>query len=177
MATGAYAALVEKVDAFAKSAHNGQAEFLRCGYGCDGCCRVRRSATRVEIAHIQAHLSGYPADRRAALARRRARLDATGEARCVFLDDDGGCAVYAARPLICRTHGPAVRLPDGELAWCALNFSDQEPQDVEALLDPSTVLDVNLLNHTLAVVNAQHIARTRETPRAPLAAALDPPCR
>ena len=53
MADGAYLAFVAKVDAFAQLAHAGQARFLRCEHGCDGCCRVRRSAYTVETDHIR----------------------------------------------------------------------------------------------------------------------------
>jgi Fe-S-cluster containining protein len=174
MADGAYLAFVAKVDAFAQVVHAGQASFLRCKRGCDGCCRVRRTASAVETDHIRSHLSELSVTRREALRRRRDKLDASGESKCVFLDDDGGCAVYAARPLICRTHGPAVRLPDGELAWCELNFTDLGTADVSARVDGSTILDVNLLNHTLAVINAQYIAGTDRPARMPLAKALDP---
>ena len=84
--------------------------------------------------------------------------------------------MYPARPMICRTHGPAVRLPDGALAWCELNFTDLERAEVAAHIDSSTILDVNLLNHTLTVINAQYIAGTDRPARMPLAAALEPAC-
>ena len=176
MADSAYLTFVSKVDAFAERVHAGQSAFLKCGYGCDGCCRVRRTASTVEVDHIRTHLETLPEARRQELAQRRQRLDESGASRCVFLDDDGGCAVYAARPLICRTHGPAVLLPDNELAWCELNFTDVEPADVVEHIDPSTILDVSLLNRTLALINAQHIAGTDRASRSPLASALDTEC-
>ena len=176
MADGAYLTFVAKVDAFVHQAHAGQSSFLQCGYGCDGCCRVRRSAYTVEIDTIRQYVSALPQERQDALQIRRETLDASGESRCVFLEDDGGCAVYPARPLICRTHGPAVLLPDSQLAWCELNFVGLEPSNVLAQIDAGTILDVNLLNQTLAIINAQYIDGDDRPARTPLAEALDPVC-
>lgn len=168
-----YEALRDKVDAFAAHAEAAQAEWLRCRAGCDGCCRLRRTAWAVEIDAIRRHLATLRAEQRAALAaRREAPAVAAGE-RCVFLDDDGRCAVYAARPLICRTHGPALRLPDGALAWCGLNFEGVPDEAVAELLPADAVLDVELVNRMLALINARYLDGRDEPARAPLDAALD----
>jgi len=109
----AYAALLEKVDAFSEGVEAAQAPWIRCERGCDGCCRTRRTAWAVEVAALRAHLDGHP--RRDALRDRLSARDVRAGAVCVFLDPDGGCAVYDARPLLCRTHGPALRA-EGALA-------------------------------------------------------------
>lgn len=168
-----YRALRDKVDAFAARAHEAQAPWLRCRAGCDGCCRTRRSAWAVEIDALRAHLATLPAPRRAALAARRQDAAVVAGERCVFLDADGRCAVYEARPLICRTHGPAVRLPDGETVWCALNFEGLAPEDVLDRLPPGAVLDLELLNRLLVLVNDRYLQARAEPTRAWLGAALD----
>ena len=40
---------------------------------------------------------------------------------------DGQCAIYEARPLICRTHGLAIGV-DGGLDHCPLNFEKEPPE-------------------------------------------------
>lgn len=37
---------------------------------------------------------------------------------CLFLDEDGGCSIYAVRPIICRTHGVCYFSKDVEHAVC-----------------------------------------------------------
>lgn len=170
-----YEALRGKVDAFIARAEAAQAPWLRCRAGCDGCCRSRRTAWAVEIDALRRHLATLPRARRAALAARRAEPSVAAGERCVFLDDDGRCAVYAARPLICRTHGPALRLPDGALAWCGLNFEGLSDEAVRAALPPGAVLDVELVNRMLVLVNARYLEGRDEPERATLDAALDAP--
>lgn len=168
-----YRALRDKVDAFAARAHAAQAPWLNCRAGCDGCCRTRRTAWAVEIDVLRAHIATLPAERRAALAARREAPAVVAGARCVFLDDDGRCAVYEARPLICRTHGPAVRLPDGDTVWCGLNFEGLEPAAVLDRLPAGAVLDLDLLNRMLVLVNERYLQARDEPARAGLDAALD----
>lgn len=169
-----YRALCDKVDAFSARAHAAQAPWLRCRAGCDGCCRTRRTAWAVEIDALRAHLATLPETQRAALAARREDPAVVAGERCVFLDPDGRCAVYAARPLICRTHGPAVRLSGGETVWCGLNFEGLEPAEVLDRLPEGAVLDLELLNRLLALVNERYRAQRDEPARAWLGAALDP---
>lgn len=175
-----YQALLSKVDAFAARAEAGQAPWLSCAAGCDGCCRTRRSAWAVEVDHLRRFVQRLPPARRAELAARRRDPAVVAGDRCVMLDPDGRCAVYPARPLICRTHGPAVRLPDGALSWCGLNFEGLDPEAVAAAVPGDAVLDLELLNRLLALINQRFVdgcaARGEAPPaRADLDAALAPP--
>lgn len=83
---------------------------IACTAGCDACCHQHVAVHAIEAVAIAASLAGDDgATLRARLAatdgvggtmdaptRRRARL------RCAFLDADGGCAIYAVRPIRCR---------------------------------------------------------------------------
>jgi hypothetical protein len=66
--------------------------------------------------------------------------------RCAFLDDDGACTVYDARPFLCRTHGLPLRTDDAadrprgglrvlrdDVSVCALNFTERAPAAREVL--------------------------------------------
>lgn len=175
-----YRALIAKVDAFDARVEAGQGRWLRCGAGCDGCCRLRRSAWAVEIDHIQRYVAGLPPARRAELAARRDAAAVREGERCVMLDADGRCAIYPARPVICRTHGPAVRLPAGDLSWCGLNFEGLDPAAVAAAVPADAVLDLDLLDRMLAMINTRFVAgradRGEPVPaRADLDATLDAP--
>jgi len=72
-----------------------------CREGCAWCCRLKVLVHPAEARRIVAHLNAtWSARERAAL---RARLpDARGP--CPFLRDDARCAIYALRPIRCRTH-------------------------------------------------------------------------
>lgn len=169
-----YQALLAKVDAFSARAEAAQADGLNCRPGCDGCCRLKRSAWAVELDHIRSWVDRQPPGRRAELAARRSEPAVQAGTRCVFLDADGRCAIYPVRPVICRTHGPVARMPDGALGWCALNFTDLEPEAVGAAVPASAILDIDLLNRMLALVNARFVAHAGGPERAPLAEALSP---
>ena len=168
----AYGALLAKVDAFAARVHEAQSAWLKCARGCDACCRTRRTAWAVEVAALRAHLATLPPERREALTARRDDAEVRAGARCVYLDDDGSCAVYAARPVLCRTHGPAVRLDDA-LGWCALNFEGLDAATVAERVPIEAVLDTGRLNAMLALVNARHLAAHPGPERLALEAALD----
>lgn len=166
-----YQALLAKVDAFAARAHAGQARWLQCRPGCGSCCHLRRTAWPVEIDHLRNHIRTLPLERQRSLRARKESPAVLAGERCVFLDEDETCAVYPARPLICRTHGPAVQA-EGELHWCGLNFAQVEPRQVPKVVPPDSVLEVDRLNQLLALVNARFL--DGEAPeRAPLETALE----
>jgi len=155
-----------RVDAFVAQAERAQAPHLKCRAACAMCCKVDRAAFAVEVDAIRRWLAERPAVRSAALARPR-QPD-----RCVFLNDDDLCDVYPVRPMICRTHGPAVRLDD-EVVWCGLNFEGLSAAQVADTVPPSSVLSIELVNRMLVVVNTQFVEAAGGAPRAPLRDALN----
>ncbi|HMV68287.1 MAG TPA: YkgJ family cysteine cluster protein, partial [Myxococcota bacterium] len=75
---------------------------LACRRGCHGCCRDGLTVFEVEADRIRAL---HPD-----LLRDGAPAPAPG---CAFLDADGACRVYDARPYVCRTQGLPLRWADG----------------------------------------------------------------
>lgn len=141
---------------------------MKCRPGCSACCGEQLTVCDVEAALLREGTAALDAD---ALARLRARLDALGAGSrtalasgspCVFLEEDGRCAVYASRPLVCRTQGLPLRYPEGlippdailsrargtndPLTWCPLNFTERGP-------GPEDVLDAERVDTMLALSN------------------------
>jgi len=154
-----YLALVAKVDAFAQAVAARRAEDVRCRAGCSACCEVELSVCGVEAARIAHALVCLDGPTRARIGARAGR-----RGRCVMLEDDGRCAVYEARPLVCRTQGLPLAYPEGtlpvatvrarggadrEITFCPLNFEARGP-------DAADVLDAERVDRTLALVNLRH---------------------
>lgn len=156
-----YAAVVAKVDAFFARVAGRYASAMECAAGCDDCCHVQLSLVGVEADAVRAHLASMPPEAR---ARLRARADAPREGRCIALEDDGRCAIYEARPLVCRSHGVPVRVREGRrlpmVDACPRNFREAGP----AAVDPDCVLDQETLSTMLHAVDVEH---GRATGRAP----------
>jgi uncharacterized protein len=143
------AALAKIDDAVAQvSARAGDA--LTCKRGCDSCCVDGLSVLPVEAALIEAH-GGRPSPRQR-------------EGMCAFLDDDGACTVYEARPVLCRTHGLALKSTDNgdtsrglrvlndDVSACSLNYTTRAPAAAE-------VLDATKLMMLLVTVDRRYRAR------------------
>jgi Fe-S-cluster containining protein len=148
------AALWQKVDAFFARARGAHGAAITCHAGCDACCHRRFSVTGVEADALRRHLGALSEAAREAL---RARAVAGDPSRCAALGDDGRCGVYEARPLICRTHGLALRFRDDRrhlpmLDACPKNYADTDL----ASLDPATVLDQTTLSTIVAALDALH---------------------
>jgi len=158
-----YALLTAKVDSFAAGVQSRCGSAMSCRTGCAGCCLVELSVSNVEAAAMMDYLrSLHPEEqRRVSMQVLRPRFGT--QPRCVLLDDDDACRVYSARPLVCRTQGlplrypqdlvPAeavrVRLTNGVVTVCPLNFTTQTP--------PATdVLDAERVDQILAVLNHRH---------------------
>jgi Fe-S-cluster containining protein len=153
-----YAALVAKVDAFAHQVVEGQSQWLACNAGCSGCCRVRRSAFAVENAAIREYLDLQPHGLRSSISARLSTPAVRDGEQCIFLNGAGECDVYPVRPIICRTHGPAVRMPDAQLAWCELNFEDMTNDEILASVPRESILDIELINRMLVLINQRYLA-------------------
>jgi hypothetical protein len=68
---------------------------------------------------------------------------------CVFLDSRDLCRIYGRRPVICRTHGLALRRAPGAAPhYCGSNFTDGAPRE-EEILDETRITE-NLMRLNLA---------------------------
>lgn len=133
-------ALREKVDHHAQRVTLEQAAHFACRRGCDGCCQTERTVSDVEFHAVRDAVDALPEDVRATLT--------TDVEHCPLLVE-GACAIYADRPLICRSHGLPLVM-EGQLDVCPLNFTDAP---LEALpLDQ--VLNVDSVTAVLVAVNA-----------------------
>lgn len=170
-----YLALRDKVDAFADGVQQRRAADMQCRRGCAGCCHVGLSVCAVEAAAIRAQLDALDEPTRAELrARARTEPSASPAPRCVMLGADDACAIYAARPLVCRSQGlplryPAELIPEqsvraragtGSVTWCPLNFTEAAHRPPAA----ADVLDAERVDQALALINRRHAERTGAEP-------------
>jgi uncharacterized protein len=128
--------LVAKIDAFFARVEARHGADMQCGSGCSDCCHVRLTITGVEAQAIRDEVASWPVERRRALAPSHSGGPAD---RCAALDDAGRCKVYAARPLVCRSHGVPVRLGGlPVLPQCGHNFTRTQPA-ADCVLDQQTL--------------------------------------
>jgi hypothetical protein len=123
---------------------------LYCGRGCRNCCNLAVQCTFTEAlavaealsdAHI-ARLRGHVARLRQHLAeasdlKSYLRLHRQKIGDCPFLEADGTCGVYPARPFACRS-----LLSTRPADWCAVDFAEIHPLEKQAYLsslDPAVV--------------------------------------
>jgi Fe-S-cluster containining protein len=145
----------------------------QCAPGCAACCQAL-TLLAIEAESVRRAFLALPP---AAQEVIRSRASQPGD-HCPFLLDDL-CAIYPARPLICRTHGLAIGYVDEEreaieVSACPRNFPDDFPLTMEdlLLLDPT--------NERLAAINREFCetlgrdAATRVTMRETLAQGGDP---
>ncbi len=133
-----YAELTAKVDAFFTRVEARHGEDMQCRTGCSDCCHVRLTITSVEARALRDEIATWPRPQRDALAAhaRAARPD-----QCSALAADGRCLVYAARPIVCRSHGAPIRMRKGSLPViesCFRNFTQSEPA-ADCVLDQETL--------------------------------------
>jgi Fe-S-cluster containining protein len=140
-----YRALTARVDDLCNRIVAEYGDSLACAEGCDCCCR-HISIFPVEAAAMAMALLDLSAEEGARI-RGLARLASSDV--CPLLEN-GRCLLYTARPIICRTHGFPMLSGgrSGKIDYCPKNFtgSSSFPADY--------VLDLDLLNTTLAAINA-----------------------
>lgn len=140
-----YRNLAAKVDVLCRRIAAEYRDCLACREGCDDCC-LHISIFPVEAVALAAALRDLPAEEGARI-RGLARL-ASSDA-CPLLEN-GRCLLYAARPIICRTHGFPLLSAErkGVIDFCPKNFNGVNS------FPAAHVLNLDLLNTTLAAINA-----------------------
>jgi Fe-S-cluster containining protein len=151
--------LVQIVDAaLAEAAHKAGA-WLACRPGCFECCLGPFPISPRDAVRVRQGLAGLETRDAARAARLRGRAAAYqgGEDEpCPALDPAAGtCELYEARPLTCRTFGPAIRFGDGDIGVCELCFSGASEEQIAACV---VELDGALLEEETTTV-AQAIAQ------------------
>lgn len=156
--------LWRKIEAFTARVNERYPQELACRAGCDDCCKRDLTVTAIEAERIARLVAGLPAEERAALGER-----AADGPSCVALESDGRCAVYAARPVVCRSHGLPLRYveppPAGRRALplldvCGKNFIGFELERI----DPACVLDQQTLSLLLGGIDALRANELGEPP-------------
>jgi Fe-S-cluster containining protein len=183
MIDDAYTQLVAKVEGFCAPVAARRSADMACRAGCSACCEAWLTVSAVEAANVRRGLASLdgPARERARQRGReqsaRERAGAT-EPRCALLEADGTCAIYAHRPLVCRTQGHALRYPAGlipaaalrattqrvagDVTHCSLNYTASPPAGED-------VVDAERVDLILAVVNARLCASTGIDPESRIA--------
>ena len=164
----AYEGFAERVTPFSEAASH-RAD-VQCARGCSSCCVAGLSVCGVEASRVRRALTELGSS-----VRRKVRAQAADATReqCVFLVDDA-CAVYDARPMVCRTQGlplaydegtiPAERLSaraaDGrDLTWCPLNYTAGPPAATE-------IVDAMVIDRGVATLNRAFASVAEEDPMA-----------
>jgi hypothetical protein len=148
-----YVGLQNRIDAFWAQVDRVCPGELVCQEGCDACCR-HLSLFWVEGAALGAALAQLPAAQVARIRQQARQADPAGA--CPLLHQ-GSCLLYQARPVICRSHGLPVLLAgtQGErrIDHCPENFRGVDR------LPSGAVLDLEVLNATLATINRLFVAQ------------------
>ena len=159
MTSDRYHLLTAKVDGFVARVAARHGDQMQCGSGCADCCHTRLTVTAVEAAAIEDHVAAMAPAARAELVELAARpvADAGDPARirCAALGDDDRCRIYAARPIVCRSHGAPIKL-GASVTACHRNFTARGP----AAADPDCVLDQTTLSALVLAVNGGGSERT-----------------
>lgn len=178
MTTPEYENLLARVDVTCAEIAGRRAADLECRKGCTQCCHVQLSLSPVEADSVRFGLAALDGETRERVRARAAALpeDPADDTPCVMLEDDGACAIYAARPLVCRTQGhgllyPKKTLPEksvfatsssGEITWCPLNYTVGKPNSED-------ILQAGVIDAVLAQVNLRAVGAERAQERVDMA--------
>lgn len=154
-----YKNLLEKIDAFVAGVMQKHHSSFKCAPTCSKCCVSGIKVWRVEADHIRKRFS---------LLESRVTNDESRKNACCFLNEKNLCAIYEARPMVCRLWGAPLMIPKGRegewgirdnatrtrdtgtLICCDLNFRDNLRFED---LPQADALSVDIAVTTLAAIN------------------------
>lgn len=150
-----YLQLLSKVDAMFAMAVEVYPKQFACKVGCYGCCSRGLSVSNIEASFIREWIQAHSE----ALKQFRNDQEFLDEPNsCPLLDKMGGCVIYEARPLICRSHGMPITWSEiNELSGfleelkdvCPLNFTDMNIADI----NHANILGLDKVNTLLSLIN------------------------
>lgn len=112
-------AVVDELAAPLAAVHEGA---LACRAGCAGCCADDLTVFEIEAAVIE---------RRHGALLEAGAPHAAGA--CAFLDGEGRCRVYDARPYVCRTQGLPLRWLERDVDGAPVEARDVCPLNLEGV--------------------------------------------
>ncbi len=146
-----YQNLVHKVDQVWKNLRLHYDSHIICSPGCSHCCEVERTILSIEAYVVEQQLATLSPQR---LKKLRSRHRLKNDTRCPMLWGNL-CAIYFARPIICRTHGLPIFYCEAEITfidYCRLNFTQL---DKKYQFDDKFVLDMAEFNVELVRLDHQ----------------------
>ncbi len=155
-----YTNLLSDVDLMAERLTERYRSHIACRAGCCACCRHDLSVFEVEAVSVRAALSALPEMVWEQVCRQAHDVQAhqaRGEGVVCPLLVNGCCAIYEARPVICRTQGLPLlyAAEDGtqEVDFCPLNFTGTGTIEE---LDADHLVQLDVFNLKLASVNLDY---------------------
>ena len=149
-----YHRLRDEVDRKAAVLEQLHADWMACKKGCSGCC-MNLTVWPVEFYAILEEMKAAGA----------AKPMLNADKACGFLDGEGGCVIYAYRPMICRTHGlPLVYWHDETdppgygVMFCEKNFQNADEID----FGPDNTLNMDEVNEKLARLNVAFVEEKKD---------------
>jgi len=118
---GNYVRLLRKIDEFSEQINHRHPQSINCGPGCAGCCVDGISVWRVEFDNILSRITDQQTLPPTPSNQGR------GNERCHFLDRDGRCSIYDARPVVCRLWGTPLMITAGREAEWGMRASSCAP--------------------------------------------------
>lgn len=148
-----YSQLLQKVDAKFNEIQQRHTRHMKCQRGCHSCCLPGLTISALEAAHIANYLCDH--SQLDSQAREVEQQDPFKGTRCSFLNKQGACTIYEARPIVCRSHGVPIRFEDENKQMladvCPLNFTDKDLIDIDAV----DFINIDTLNTILAAISKQ----------------------
>lgn len=154
-----YQELVRKVDEKFSEIASHHSDAFVCRLGCHSCCKPELTVNPLEKEALKRFLEANP--ERIQKLRALEKTKPHGEKRCSFLEAGGACAVYEARPIVCRTHGAPLQFREDEDVFrdvCPLNFTREDISTLPA----EDVLNIDTVNTLLTLIQIRGFGKSKK---------------